>query len=82
MRFNIFFTVRLVQVHRQFKLIPETLHLTVVVLDRYLEETAKKKETMVTRGKFQLVGLACMFYAAKYQEIYAAKVSVCTIIKK
>ena len=55
----------LVEVHLKFKLMIETLYLTVNVIDRYLE-----KET-ITRNKLQLVGVTAMFLASKYEEIYA-----------
>jgi len=55
----------LVEVHHMFKLLPETLFLTVFIIDRYLEKAT------VTRDKLQLVGITAMFIAAKYEEIYA-----------
>jgi len=56
--------VRLVEVHRTFKLVPETLYMTVNILDRYLS-VAKH----VPRTSLQLVGVTCMLIASKYQEI-------------
>eukprot|EP00965_Chrysotila_dentata_P255186 6212134-Pleurochrysis_carterae.AAC.3 len=55
----------LVEVHLKFKLMIETLYLTVNLIDRYLE---KEK---ITRNKLQLVGVTAMFLASKYEEIYA-----------
>lgn len=55
----------LVEVHLKFKLMIETLYLTVNVIDRFLE-----KET-ITRNKLQLVGVTAMFLSSKYEEIYA-----------
>ena len=55
----------LVEVHLKFKLMVETLYLTVNLIDRFLE-----KET-ITRNKLQLVGVTAMFLASKYEEIYA-----------
>lgn len=54
----------LVEVHLKFKMVPETLYLTVNIIDRYLE----KHE--VRRSKLQLVGVASLLLAAKYEEIY------------
>lgn len=54
----------LVEVHLKFKLVPETLYLTVNIIDRYLE----RKE--VTRPKLQLVGVTSLLIASKYEEIY------------
>lgn len=59
----------LVEVHMKFKLDPETLFLTINLIDRYLE----RKE--VTRPKLQLVGVGCLFIATKYEEIYPPSVS-------
>ena len=55
----------LVEVHHKFKLRPETMYLTVHLIDRYLEKEA------VQRNKLQLVGITAMFVASKYEEIYA-----------
>mmetsp|Transcript_31500 Transcript_31500/g.36345 ORF Transcript_31500/g.36345 Transcript_31500/m.36345 type:complete len:379 (+) Transcript_31500:327-1463(+) len=54
----------LVEVHLKFKLVPETLYLTINLIDRYLE----RRE--VTRPKLQLVGVTCLLIASKYEEIY------------
>jgi len=55
----------LVEVHLKFKLVPETLFLTVNLIDRYLEKNA------ILRTKLQLVGVTAMQIASKYEEIYA-----------
>ena len=54
----------LVEVHLKFKLVPETLYLTVNIIDRYLATTE------VTRPKLQLVGVTALLIASKYEEIY------------
>jgi len=54
----------LVEVSEEYKLQTETLHLAVNYIDRFLSYMA------VQRSKLQLVGAACMFIAAKYEEIY------------
>ena len=54
----------LVEVHLKFKLVPETLYLTVNLIDRFLE-----LET-VERSRLQLVGVTGLLLAAKYEEIY------------
>jgi G2/mitotic-specific cyclin-B, other len=59
----------LVEVHLKFKLLPETLYLTVNILDRYLEKV------IVTRNRLQLVGISAMMVASKYEEIYAPLLS-------
>ena len=58
----------LVDVHLKFKLMPETLFLTVNLIDRFLE--AKQ----VTRKHLQLVGVTAMLVASKYEEIWAPEV--------
>ncbi|KAJ9519007.1 hypothetical protein QJQ45_026315 [Haematococcus lacustris] len=58
----------LVEVHLKFKLMPETLYLTINVIDRYLEQKP------VTRRNLQLVGVTAMLIACKYEEIWAPEV--------
>lgn len=60
----------LVQVNSQFKLLQETLYLTVAVVDRYLQHSAGKVE----KKNLQLVGVASMLVAAKYEEMYAPEI--------
>jgi hypothetical protein len=54
----------LIEVHLKFKLVPESLYLTVNLIDRYLEKE------QVNRQKLQLVGVTAMLIACKYEEIY------------
>lgn len=54
----------LVDVHRKFKMRTDTLFIAVRLMDRYLMINAIKKEV------YQLVATACLFIAAKYEEIY------------
>lgn len=54
----------LAQVAIRFDLLSETFYLTVDIVDRYLQ--AKD----VVKQKLQLVGVAAMFVAAKYEEMY------------
>lgn len=58
----------LVDVHIKFKLVPETLFLAVNILDRYLSKVP------IPRQKLQVVGVASMLIAAKYEEIYPPEV--------
>jgi len=60
----------MVGVHLQFHMLQETLFSTVAILDRYLQ----KEIASVSRKKLQLVGVACMLIAAKYEEIYAPEI--------
>jgi G2/mitotic-specific cyclin-B, other len=54
----------IVEVHNKFKLAPETLFLTVNLIDRYLEKIP------VCRDRLQLVGVSAMLIASKYEDIY------------
>lgn len=47
-----------VQVSEEYRLVPETLYLTVNYIDRYLSGN------VISRQKFQLLGVACMMVAA------------------
>lgn len=58
----------LVDVHAKFKLLPETLYMTVNLIDRYLSLNA------IVRQKLQLVGVTAMFIASKYEEIYPPEI--------
>ncbi|CAI1892805.1 hypothetical protein SEUBUCD650_0D00930 [Saccharomyces eubayanus] len=53
----------IVQVHEKFQLLPETLYLCINIIDRYL------CKEVVPVNRFQLVGAASLFIAAKYEEI-------------
>ncbi|XP_057507021.1 G2/mitotic-specific cyclin S13-7-like [Actinidia eriantha] len=59
----------LIEVHHKFELMPETLYLTLNIVDRYL---ASKN---VLRRELQLVGLSAMLMASKYEEIWAPEVN-------
>ncbi|XP_057802307.1 G2/mitotic-specific cyclin S13-7-like isoform X2 [Salvia miltiorrhiza] len=59
----------LIEVHRKFELTPESLYLTVNIVDRFLSRKA------VPRRELQLVGISSMLIACKYEEIWAPEVS-------
>ncbi|KAG6854408.1 hypothetical protein C0991_006950 [Blastosporella zonata] len=59
----------LIQVHLRFRLLPETLFLCVNIIDRFLSAR------IVSLAKLQLVGVTCMFIAAKFEEIVAPSVT-------
>lgn len=61
----------LVDVHVQFRLQAETLHLCVNLLDRYLSSA----DLPVRRSALQLVGVGALLVACKYEEIYAPAAS-------
>ncbi|GJS19664.1 G2/mitotic-specific cyclin-2 [Tanacetum coccineum] len=53
----------LVEVHHKFVLLPESLFLTVNLIDRFLAKQS------VIRTNLQLVGLVAMLLACKYEEV-------------
>lgn len=59
----------LCQVHHRFRLLQETLYMTVSIIDRFLQIRP------VSRSKLQLVGVTSMLIASKYEEMYAPEVS-------
>ncbi|CAL5386898.1 unnamed protein product [Camellia sinensis] len=58
----------LLWVAEEYSLVPETLFLTVNYIDRYLSGN------VIQRQRLQLLGVACMMIAAKYEEICAPQV--------
>lgn len=58
----------LTDVHRKFELMPESLYLTINIVDRYLSMKT------VPRRELQLVGISSMLIACKYEEIWAPEV--------
>ena len=58
----------LIDVHKKYKLKPETLYLTVNIIDRYLSK--KNVETI----NLQLVGVVALLISSKYEDIYPPKV--------
>ncbi|KAI3829043.1 hypothetical protein L1987_03157 [Smallanthus sonchifolius] len=59
----------LIEVHRKFDLMPESLYLTINVVDRYLSVRR------VPRRELQLVGISAMLIACKYEEIWPPEVT-------
>lgn len=60
----------MVDVHLNFSFFAETLHLSVAIIDRYLQENVD-----IGSKTLQLVGTASLLLAAKYEEIYAPNIS-------
>lgn len=54
----------LIEVHHRLMLTPETLYLTVHIIDQYLSMES------VPRKELQLVGVSAMLIACKYEEIW------------
>ncbi|KAK3010446.1 hypothetical protein RJ639_010655 [Escallonia herrerae] len=58
----------LFQVSEEYRLVPDTLYLTVNLIDRYLSEK------YIGKQRLQLLGITCMLIASKYEEICAPRV--------
>eukprot|EP00009_Paramoeba_aestuarina_P006846 CAMPEP_0201517484 /NCGR_PEP_ID=MMETSP0161_2-20130828/8579_1 /ASSEMBLY_ACC=CAM_ASM_000251 /TAXON_ID=180227 /ORGANISM="Neoparamoeba aestuarina, Strain SoJaBio B1-5/56/2" /LENGTH=441 /DNA_ID=CAMNT_0047914997 /DNA_START=60 /DNA_END=1385 /DNA_ORIENTATION=+ len=60
----------LFEVHLEFRTLSETLFLAVSLLDRYLE-----RNIHLSRRRLQLVGLAAIFIACKYEQTYLPSIA-------
>lgn len=58
----------LIDIHGKFRLLPETLYLTLNIVDRFLTLRT------ISLNKLQLVGLTAMFIAGKYEEVLCPSV--------
>ncbi|KAL8203784.1 UNVERIFIED_CONTAM: G2/mitotic-specific cyclin-B1 [Gekko kuhli] len=58
----------LVQVQMKFKLLQETMYMTVAIIDRFLQNNKVTKKTL------QLVGVTAMFIASKYEEMFPPEI--------
>ena len=58
----------IIDVHLKYSLLPETLFIAINLIDRYTERN------IITRKKYQLVGVTCLMIAAKYEEIYPPQI--------
>ncbi|XP_054160200.1 G2/mitotic-specific cyclin-B2-like [Oppia nitens] len=54
----------LINVHHQFKLLPETLYLGISIMDRFF------MKEVISKDKIQLVGVTAFYIASKFEEIY------------
>uniref|UniRef100_A0A803NA89 Cyclin-like domain-containing protein n=1 Tax=Chenopodium quinoa TaxID=63459 RepID=A0A803NA89_CHEQI len=59
----------LIEVHNRFELMPETLYLTINLVDRFLSSKS------VPRRELQLLGIGAMLIACSYEEIWAPEVN-------
>ncbi|XP_012670221.1 G2/mitotic-specific cyclin-B1-like [Clupea harengus] len=59
----------LVQVQIKFRLLQETMYMTVAIIDRYLQDNP------VPKKQLQLVGVTSMFVASKYEEMYPPEIA-------
>ncbi|KAL0845651.1 hypothetical protein Bca101_018897 [Brassica carinata] len=58
----------LVEVSEEYKLVPDTLYLTVYLIDWFLHGN------YIERQGLQLLGVTCMLIASKYEEIFAPRI--------
>jgi len=54
----------IIDVHRKFRLMPETLYVTISIIDRYLSLQEIKK------SQLHLLGVTALLISTKYEEIY------------
>lgn len=54
----------IIDVHRKFRLLPETLYVAVLTIDRYLSKKVIEKKQL------HLVGISALLISTKYEEIY------------
>lgn len=54
----------IIDVHRKFKLMPETLYVTVYIIDKFLSLSQIKK------SELHLLGVTAILISTKYEEIY------------
>lgn len=55
----------LFEVQQSFKLLNETIQLAIALLDRFMQDNPS-----IPKHELQLVGVACIFLASKYEETY------------
>ncbi|KAI4999636.1 hypothetical protein ZWY2020_004225 [Hordeum vulgare] len=58
----------ILEVHQKFDLMPESLYLTIYIIDMYLSLQ------LVLRWELQLVGVSALLIACKYEEIWAPEI--------
>ena len=58
----------MVEVHLKFRLLPETLYLSINIMDRFMSRE------MVQVDRLQLLATGSLFIAAKYEEVYSPSV--------
>ena len=54
----------IIDVHRKFRLLPETLYVTVFIIDRFLSLKQIKK------SQLHILGVTSLLISTKYEEIY------------
>lgn len=64
----------MLSMHMKWRFVPESLHLAVNIMDRFLSNVE------IDRASFQLVGVTSLLIAAKYEEIYPPEIKDCVYI--
>lgn len=64
----------LVQVQMKFRLLQETMYMTVSIIDRFMQNNCVPKKML------QLVGVTAMFIASKYEEMYPPEIGDFTFV--
>lgn len=59
----------LIEVHHRFKLLPNTLYLSVLLFDRYMSLI-----NSIEKKKLQLIGVTSLLLACKYEEIFSPEI--------
>ena len=54
----------IIDVHRKFRLQPESLYVTQLIIDQYLSKVK------IQKSQLHLLGVATLLIATKYEEIY------------
>ena len=59
----------MIEVHDRFKLLPDTLYLSIIIFDRYMSIVNNIK-----KERLQLIGVTSLLIACKYEEIFSPEV--------
>ena len=59
----------IIEVHDRFKLLPDTLFLSIIIFDRYMSLVNN-----IDKNRLQLIGVTSLLIACKYEEIFSPEV--------
>jgi len=59
----------IIEVHDRFKLLPDTLFLSIIIFDRYMSIINN-----IDKNRLQLIGVTSLLIACKYEEIFSPEV--------
>ena len=59
----------IIEVHDRFKLLPDTLFLSIIIFDRYMSIVNN-----IDKNRLQLMGVTSLLIACKYEEIFSPEV--------